>query len=197
MSSLSLLWDSSAWHCPSWTIRRLLPWALEGELLQYLGGLPSTCDHVHVCVCISLHDEQPSFERKIHVFIQSTLAQCLGTYARLSGWSCEQQRHSPCPSRDKYLTSTQMRQPGLLPFVRAKLKAQSFKIHSALSKQKSESVLWFLLKFNRKIHGLTLLNAFNKLSLGHMFASATDEFHLCLLLQTRVVCRDKETDFSL
>lgn len=34
------------------------PWALgEGQLLRYLGGLPSTYDHVYICVCTSLHDE--------------------------------------------------------------------------------------------------------------------------------------------
>jgi len=84
----------------------------------------------------------------------------LGTYARLPGQSCEQQRHSPSPSRDIHLNSTQMKCPGHSSFVLSKPKAQTLKIHSELFKQQSESIytVWFPLKFNRKIHDITLLN---------------------------------------
>lgn len=160
--SLPPLWATSTSNLPWWTVTdSSLQWAPgEGRLPWYLGGFWAclgTC--VSVCGWACMMSSSSSQGKFMYLFSKHLLSayHVLGTHVRLSGGSCEQLRHSPRLSRANISNWTQMRQPGHFPFVLPKPKAQIFKLYSELFKQKSESVVWFPLKFNRKIHHIAQL----------------------------------------
>lgn len=102
-------------------------------LRQYIIGGPRwrragrelgwAAEHIGVSAYLCVHEParwithllRKKFTYLFNKHLLSAYCVLLSTYARLSVRSCEQQRHSPSPSRDKHLNSTQMKQTRHFP----------------------------------------------------------------------------------
>lgn len=105
MYSLPPVWVTSTSNLPSWMMT-----AHHGpELQESCAALGWAVKHVYLCEQESAWWIAHLLRKKFMYLFNKYLlnAYCvLATYARLSGQSCEQQRHCPCPSRVKHLNSS-------------------------------------------------------------------------------------------